>query len=499
MPALRRAALRSARQVAEQERAIFDGAVDGMLLLDARGLILRANASIERMFGFAPEDLVGCDPSVLMARPVTPEQSLGWLAEVGRAGLEGEGRRQELIGRRADGSTLETEVAISRFGEGDESRIIAAIRDISDRKRAERMKSEFVATVSHELRTPLTAIGGALALLAGGAGGELGERAARLVAIAHGNCERLIRLINDLLDIEKIESGKMEFAMRKVMLGPLVQRTASANRPLAQDRGVILEVGLPPWPQAVLGDPDRLEQVLTNLVSNAIKFSPEGETVIIATVQRGPRVRIEVRDRGSGVPEDFRSRIFTRFAMADSSDARTRGGTGLGLAIVREIAERHGGTAGFEDRPGGGSIFHVELPLFKDEAGRARGQAPDLPVLLHIDPDADCLDVVAGAFAGRALVLGTATLREARAILAHRPDIAACLADCAPDAGRPGERGSLADLRAALGDRPLIVFTAIDVPQLEGADAVLVKSRSPVSALVETAMRQIGSGRMAAA
>ena len=503
MPAFRRTALRSARQVAEQERAIFDGALDGMLLLDAQGRILRANASIERMFGFAPEDLVGCDPGVLMARPVTPEQSLGWLAEVGRAGLEGTGRRQEFIGRRADGTTLATEVAISRFGEGDESRIIAAIRDISDRKRAERMKSEFVATVSHELRTPLTSIGGSLALLAAGVAGALDARSARLVAIALSNCERLIRLINDLLDIEKIESGKMTFDLRPIMLGPLVQRTAHANRQFALDHGVALEVSLPPWPQSVMGDPDRLEQVLTNLLSNAVKFSPKGETVILATVQRRQRIRIEVRDRGSGVPEHFRDRIFTRFAMADSSDARARGGTGLGLAIVREIAERHGGSAGFDDRPGGGSIFYVDLPLLGDGAGREAQEAADLPVVLHIDHDVDCLEVVASAFAGRATVLRAATLREALAILAHKPDIAACLIDPDPHSGPGGGGGPgwLAELRAAARDMALIVFAASDASPATAtaADAVLVKSRSPIAAVVDTTMRLIAAKRTAAA
>lgn len=495
--AQRRAALRAARQVAEQERAMFDGAVDGMLLLDAQGRIMRANASMTRMFGYAPDDLVGRDNAILIAHPVAREESLGWLAAVGRAGLEGAGRRQELVGRRADGTTFETEVAISRFGEDGESRFVAALRDISHRKRAERMKSEFVATVSHELRTPLTSIGGSLALLAAGIVGELNERSAQLVAIAHSNCERLIRLINDLLDIEKIESGKMEFDMRRMMLGPLVQRTVSANLQFAHDHQVVLEAGLPPWPQCVLGDPDRLEQVLTNLISNAVKFSPPGQTVIVTTVQREQRVRLEVRDRGSGVPEHFRDRIFTKFAMADGSDARARGGTGLGLAIVREIAERHGGTAGFEDRPGGGSIFHVELPLLGVELRRAQSEPADLPVLLHIDHDVDFLNVVASAFTGRARVLGAATMREARAIIAHRPDIAGCLVDIALDVGGPGNGAAawLEELREAASDMALIVLTAADVPRDVAADAVLIKSRSPISTVVETTLMLTGAGR----
>ncbi|MFN3400993.1 MAG: CHASE3 domain-containing protein, partial [Ferrovibrio sp.] len=171
--AQRRDALIEARRVGEQEKAMFDGAVDGMLLLDSQGGILRANPSIERMFQFSEAELIGRKNMFLMAEPFDEEQTLAWLARVGRAGVDGAGRRQEFMGKRADGSTFETEVAISRFGQDNERRYIAAIRDITHRKRAERMKSEFVSTVSHELRTPLTSIGGSLALLAGGAVGEL--------------------------------------------------------------------------------------------------------------------------------------------------------------------------------------------------------------------------------------------------------------------------------------------------------------------------------------
>lgn len=482
----RRVALIAAKQVAEQERAMFDGAVDGMLLLDARGRILRTNPSVQRMFLYTEDELIGRSNMFLMAEPFSEEQSLAWLSRVGRAGIDGAGRRQEFLGKRADGSTFETEVAISRFGQDDDRRYVAAIRDITHRKRAERMKSEFVSTVSHELRTPLTSIAGSLALLAGGAVGELHEKAARLVAIAHGNCERLIRLINDLLDIEKIESGKMTFTMRQLDLGPLIQRTVNANRQFARDHAVALEVGLPQVPQLVMGDPDRLEQVLTNLVSNAIKYSPRESSIYVTTVPQGSRVRIEVHDRGSGVPEDFRDRIFSKFAMADASDTRLRGGTGLGLAIVREIVARHGGTTGFDDRAGGGSVFWFELPLVGDRRAAPRPRADDMPTILHLDEDSDCHAAVARAFADRAAIVGAGTAHEAHTILGREP-VAACIVDPAASGGE-----ALAMLAGRDAEMPVVIFTDMDdIDASVPADAVLVKSRTSLDRLVETVLQLV--------
>lgn len=488
--AQRQAALITAKRASDQERSMFDSAVDGVLLLDSHGGILRLNGSIERMFGYSNAELIGRHHKILLAEPFSDAQSKAWLARVGRAGVAGAGRREEFLGKRADGSTFETEVAISRFGDGDDSRFVATIRDITHRKRAERMKNEFVSTVSHELRTPLTSIGGSLALLAGGAVGELNERAARLVKIAHNNCERLIRLINDLLDIEKIESGKMTFDSRKVTLGSLIHRTVSANRQFAEDNGVKIEVELPHWPQCVMGDADRLEQVLTNLISNAIKFSPTGQGVLVTTTQTAGLVRVEVCDRGSGVPMAFRDRIFGRFAMADGSDSRVRGGTGLGLAIAREIVTRHGGTMGFRDRSGGGSVFFFELPLMADEIPVAPLEARDLPQILHIDDDLDCLSVVASAFEQRATLVSTSSIEEARAILAGNKQIKGCIVDVA--VGRDSGLDFLPELKALGPNRPIILFTAFDDDYSRlSVDRVLVKSKTPVSSLVEQTMEMV--------
>ncbi|SMB84325.1 ATP-binding protein [Deinococcus hopiensis] len=244
--------------------------------------------------------------------------------------------------------------------QGEEVLIIS--RDISDRKHVERLKNEFVSTVSHELRTPLTSIRGSLSLIASGIMGELQPRGKKLVEIALNNSERLVRLINDLLDMEKIESGKLEFEMRRLDVNALVRRSVEANRAYAQPFGVELEFS-PQVPDVhVWGDEDRLLQVLTNLISNAVKFSPQGSAVTVATAMKDGAVRISVRDRGPGIPPQFRSRIFGRFAQADASVTRDKGGTGLGLSISKAIVDRHGGRIAFEDHPEGGTVFAFELP-----------------------------------------------------------------------------------------------------------------------------------------
>ncbi|MCT2558427.1 ATP-binding protein [Tsuneonella sp. YG55] len=484
---LRQAALDRVRGLSARNRAIFDGAVDGMVVLDDEGYIREANPSMTRLFGFANSELIGMHNTSLMASPPPLDESIAWLRHVGSAGAEGSGQQQEFIGRRADRSTLAADVSISRVGDGDEVTFVAVIRDVTERKRIEGMKTEFVSTVSHELRTPLTSIGGSLGLLAAGAAGPLEEKVARLVSIAHSNCERLIRLINDILDIEKIESGKMQFDLRRMSLAPLLQRTAQANRAFGDAHAVAIELSMPPWPVAVMGDPDRLEQLLTNLVSNAVKHSPAGETVHIALETAGGRARIEVRDRGDGIPEDFRDRIFGKFAMADGSDSRRRGGTGLGLAIAREIAVSHAGSLGFADREGGGTVFAVELPLAECE-DVCNADKPDtgLPLLLHLDDDADCLAVVASAFSGKASVISVSSLADARQEIGGR-DLSGVIVDVVvpPDNGLDLIPG----LRASAPDLPIIVFTALDdIGKADDVDAVLIKSRNAVETLVETTM-----------
>jgi DNA-binding response OmpR family regulator len=234
------------------------------------------------------------------------------------------------------------------------------------------VKNEFVSTVSHELRTPLTSISGALALMAKGTAGALPDKALGLVAIARSNCDRLVRLINDILDLERIEAGKLVFEFSGVPIKRLVERAIAENLDYAAKFQVVLQQDGDPVDAEVWGDEHRLLQVLTNLISNAVKFSPAGGTVSVATSRADGTLHLAVTDRGRGIPDAFKPRIFQKFAQADATDSRQKGGTGLGLSIVKSIVERHGGRIGFESEWGAGSTFHVDLP-------EKRGRLTDVP------------------------------------------------------------------------------------------------------------------------
>jgi signal transduction histidine kinase len=240
-----------------------------------------------------------------------------------------------------------------------------ALRYSFERKRLDRLKDEFVSTVSHELRTPLTSIYASLGLLMGQAAGELPEPMARLVAIAHKNSERLVRLVNDILDAEKMQSGRAEFNFRRVDVRSLVAHAIEGNRALAKGYEVRIRLEGADAVGDVRTDPDRLTQVITNLLSNALKFSSAHDEVVVLIEEAVDAVRISVRDHGVGISADFKPHIFERFAQADATNTRQRGGTGLGLSIVKQIVDRLGGETGFTDAPGGGTIFHVEVPCWR--------------------------------------------------------------------------------------------------------------------------------------
>jgi PAS domain S-box-containing protein len=257
-----------------------------------------------------------------------------------------------------------------------ENEVMAIVREITERKNIERMKNEFVSTVSHELRTPLTSIRGSLGLIVGGVAGEIPPQAQSMVEIAYKNSERLIRLINDILDIEKIESGKMIFNFQPVELMPLLEHAIDINRAYGQQFDVTfaLESAIAgAWVQA---DSDRLVQAVTNLLSNAAKFSPPGSRALVSLVRRGGMLRIAIRDCGPGIPEAFRARLFQKFAQADASDARQKGGTGLGLSITKAIVEKLGGQIDVTTEPGAGSMFFIDLPEWRAGAALSGARVP---------------------------------------------------------------------------------------------------------------------------
>jgi PAS domain S-box-containing protein len=239
--------------------------------------------------------------------------------------------------------------------------IYGVARDISERKRVEQMKTDFISVVSHELRTPLTSIRGALGLVAGGVAGELPEKVRGLVDIAAKNSERLARLVNDILDVEKIESGQMGFRLVPQDLAALVEQAVVANQTYGQPYGISLRL-VEAERALVRVDADRMQQVLSNLLSNAVKFSPRGAVVEVGVTARNGRVRLRVVDRGKGISPEFRAWIFEKFTQADATSTRQQGGTGLGLSISKAIVERHGGRIWFETTPVQGATFFVELP-----------------------------------------------------------------------------------------------------------------------------------------
>jgi signal transduction histidine kinase len=246
--------------------------------------------------------------------------------------------------------------------------LIRSLRYAGERKRLERMKDEFVSTVSHELRTPLTSITASLGLLSGGTVGVLPGPVARLLTIAHTNCTRLVRLVNDILDTEKLESGRLVFRLGRVDVRSVIDAVVAEDRAFAEGLGVQVDVaGVACDVAHVRADPDRLTQAVSNLLSNAVKFSTK---VVVSVEKEADLVRIAVRDNGPGISADFRSRIFERFAQADGSSSRRRGGTGLGLYIVKQIIDRLHGKVNFGAAEGSGTIFAIELPVWQGETDR---------------------------------------------------------------------------------------------------------------------------------
>ncbi len=374
-------------------RALMDNLPDSIYFKDSASKFTRVNRHLAEFVGLTdPGEAVGksdCDffSEELARLSFNDEQ------EIIRTGVPILGQEEREVWPDGHETWVLTTKMPLRDAEGHVVGTFGMSRDISESKKVERMKSEFVSTVSHELRTPLTSIRGSLGLIAGGVAGEISPQVKAMVDIAYNNSERLVRLINDILDMEKIESGKMVFDMTPAALMPLVEQAIEANQSYAEQQGVkfTLKQSLPDGIANV--DSDRTIQVLTNLLSNAAKFSPQGGTVDVSVVRRGGRIRVSVEDHGPGISEEFSRRIFQKFAQADSSDTRQKGGTGLGLSISKAIVEHFGGELAFETEVGKGTTFYFDLPEWQSYSANL----PDLEAShggrqLHIlicedDPD----------------------------------------------------------------------------------------------------------------
>ncbi len=410
--------LRSLEHSEERLRTLFETAVDAIVTIDDTGIIDRANAVVERLFGYRPSELVGRHIEMLMPPKHRDSLHLYLKNQVAEPAAVPEPVSREALAMRKDGTTFPIELSVSEMRLGRRRMFTGIVRDITERKRVDRLKSEFVSTVSHELRTPLTSIRGALGLLAGGRVGDMSPEAKEMLNIALNNSERLVRLINDILDVEKIRSGKLQFDFRELDLDAAAEEAVAANRGFAveHDSEIVVTGSLPSV--RVHADPDRLAQVFANLMSNAVKFSPTGKPIELSVEALGEHVRIGVRDWGPGVPEEFEGRLFERFAQADASDSRRTSGTGLGLSITKAIVERMGGTIGYEPADGGGSFFFFELPTAKPSVLIAPSTPPRI-LVCEDEPDIALLLTKILGFEGYVVDVAE-DIAKARALLDDR-------------------------------------------------------------------------------
>ena len=348
---------------ARHMKAVVDNVLEAIITIDERGRIHSFNKAAEKTFGFRADEVVGVNVSILMPSAISRhhDEYLERYQRTREARVIGVGR--ETVGRRRNGEEFPVELSISEIEMDGRPLYVGLLRDLTERNRIDRMKREFVSTVSHELRTPLTSVVASLRLLASGALGTLPPKGQRLIEIAAINSAQLSSLINDLLDLEKIAAGKMTFDLQPQPVGQLLADAVAASTPNAGQRGIELKLIDESNGSEVRIDASRLTQVVANFLSNAIKFSPANDRVDVTARLQDGNLRIEVRDRGPGVPTEFRDRIFQKFSQADSSDTRKLGGTGLGLAISKELVERMGGKIGFDSEKGAGALFFCTFPL----------------------------------------------------------------------------------------------------------------------------------------
>jgi PAS domain S-box-containing protein len=472
----------------ESFRATMEGAPIGMALISPQMRLMKANKALTALTGYSEAELLAIDPRTLF--PEAFDEDRRQIARL----LAGEISRYEMEQRfrTKGGKTVWALIhtSLARDANGKPQHVVKQLLDISERKEMDRMKSEFISVVSHELRTPLTAIRGSLGLMASAMRDSLPPKALHLVEIGHRNSERLIALVNDILDMEKLAANRMAFQLKLEDLvqlaGQAVESTAAYAEKykvtyLLENRGVDLPV---------LVDKDRLAQVFANLLSNAAKFSPEGGRVRVVIRSRAGRARFEVIDRGPGIPEEFRPRIFGRFVQADSSIARAKGGTGLGLHITRELVEKMNGTIGFESAAGQGSTFWVEFPMveaLRDIPPAPAPAAPHIPRVLHVEDDADLASVLAAALKGRIELVAAGTLEKARRLLTSQSFAAVIL-----DVGMPDGSGlSLIEgLGQSINPPPVIILSAHDIdPALaRNAAMVLVKSKIAEHEIVQAVL-----------
>jgi signal transduction histidine kinase len=468
-----RAARRDARSLIARERPLSDSArlAAHALLQEMRGREHTAQLDIETRLASRESFLLRVGPIVTMLvllgiSGLLLRRTLMAVSQAARALAEG--RYADVRLPAELGGNREMRTIANTFEElalAIEEREQILQSDILQLREYEQLKSDFVSTVSHELRTPLTSMRGALGLVLSGAAGPLSPQANELLRIANQNTERLIRLINDILDIEKIESGSITVRRDRCDLRGVLEATIAGVHGYAVEHRVRIALRAPETAD-VIGDQDRLIQVFTNLLSNAIKFSPaEGEVTVTIEVEH-EAVRVAVQDQGPGIPEEFQGRIFGKFQQAEHSSSRRHGGTGLGLAIARAVVERHEGHIRFQTAPGEGTTFTVELPCSAGLGEPVRDENPSAPRVLVVDRDRDIAHILQ-RLAGSLAVMVPATSRDDALRVARERVVDAAIIE--PELAGLGGLELVHTLRSIRGysELPVIVFSVREYSDAE--------------------------------
>lgn len=440
------AAAVAAHAASTRHRAILDSTSDAIVIFNPSGSVEQANAATFRLLGCQPHEIERSDVSSIL----DIAGGEGTFHE--RVGVRGDALATPMLVDRiafaSDGRHVPVDVSLGLMPLPDGLHIVASLRDVSDRKAIERMKSDFIATVSHELRTPLTSVVGSLGLLRAGSAGELPDTAKELVEIAESNARRLIRLTNDILDLDKLSSGAMTLDMAEIDLAGVAAEAAESYRGSAETRGIRFLVDAHSGPLNIIGDRQRLIQAVGNVLSNAIRHGPPDSQITIATRSQNGRAMLSVSDQGAGVPAGFRERIFDRFGQAPADQAS---GTGLGLAIVREIVGGHDGSVWYEEAPGGGACFVIALD-------RVRRAGCDRIMLMSIDAET-IARIAAIVEADGAVVEPVATIEAIEAAAQSAAPPALFLFDLDMAAERQGDFWAWLNRDPDLGDVPRAIVS----------------------------------------
>lgn len=449
--------------------AMLDNLEDGIVACDSDGKITLINSALRKIFKIneLPQHASQLQEYInFISKDNTPIDHIN--SPLSRA-LNGEYLRGKKWRIKLQDGTLRNIVIKGKpiiNHDGKRLGAVVVINDETERLRMENIKNEFISTVSHELRTPLTSIRGSLGLILGGTTGDLPIKTKNLLEIAHNNCERLIRLINDILDIEKIEAGKMTFIMKVTSIDEILQTALETNQGLSEKYNVPIVLKGETHDIKVNVDKDRLIQVITNLISNAMKFSPPGSNVTVCADIVQDKIKVAISDQGKGISTKFQKHIFEKFAQADSSSVRQQGGTGLGLSISKAIIERMGGQINFVSSEKVGTTFYFELPIYKEQINQKSHITSQSRILICED-DKDVANLLSIILAENDFSTDIAySIAQAKKMLQNNHYDAMTLDLILPD----GDGISLVrDLRAQHEQIPIIIITG----KIEGKEDLL--------------------------